>query len=204
MRDGDDRQESSGVTAVYRRGRRVLIVLGAMHMVLAGSSCGLFFWMNLNPGETFDQESMGYVMLNSAVIGLVGSLLYFSRKSYVYLITDKFGRIIVENGFGIEAVEEGTVRFIDLDKYKTILSGYYLYLAARPWAGVVIGPVLTMIVLAGLTTFSTFEADGGVVLSEAGTYLLYVFSFVGGYSSSEPFDYFSKLAGNLIERIEIR
>jgi hypothetical protein len=68
----------------------------------------------------------------------------------------------------------------------------------------VIGPLLLLVVLAGLTTFSTTASGSEVTVSIAEACLIYFISFVGGYSSSDMFDYLSILGGKLAEKLQIK
>ncbi len=54
-----------------------------------------------------------------------------------------------------------------------------------------IGPVIAMIFLGGLTSFGKTSGFNTGSLSIAGVYVIYLLSFVGGYTSSDLFDYLS-------------
>jgi len=137
------------------------------------------------------------MVLNAGLLGLTGSLLYFSRKVYSYLISDKFARILNQDSPGRVAGEF-------TEDIRTRLWGYYYYLGVRPLAGVVIGPLITLFVMAGLATFANASAGCELGVSKAGNYVVYVVSFLGGYSSSDLFDYFSVLGARAIKRLDIR
>lgn len=134
------------------------------------------------------------VLVYCALFGLLGSLIYFSRKCYVYLITNKLGKLLRQ--MEQDAPSGATA----IDEVRAAFLGYYLYLLVRPFAGVVIGPVLYMLAVSGLATFggtSSSAADPPAV-SRAGRYVLYSLSFLGGHASSDMFDYFTWLAKRLI------
>ena len=101
-------------------------------------------------------------------------------------------------------IEETGDENIKLDRVRSVVIGYYIYLSTRPIAGLIIGPLLLMAVLAGLTTFTKPSIGVEVSVSAAGIYLIYVVSFIGGYSSSDLFDYFSSLGAKLISKIDIK
>ncbi|WP_299927811.1 hypothetical protein [uncultured Pelagimonas sp.] len=114
-----------------------------------------------------------------SLIGLVGAFLHFCRKCYTYQINDKYSKL--------EDLSD------DDSALESRVSGYYLYLCTRPLAGLSIGPVTTMIILGGLSGISSAAGESGLSsLSEAGFYLIYLSSFVGGYTSSDIFDALSK------------
>ena len=135
---------------------------------------------------------------NSALLGAVGSLLYFSRKAYVYLITDKVGRLHMEASNSVRN-SEITTADETLDIVAAKINGYILYLFMRPLAGVVIGPLLVMTILAGLSTIGRGEVAPSAI-SPNGIILVLIFSFVAGYKSSDMFDHFSKMGGRLIRK----
>jgi hypothetical protein len=80
------------------------------------------------------------------------------------------------------------------------ITGYYSYLLLRPAAGAFIGPVLYMLAVSGLSTFAgrSIQSDAGI--SQAGRYLIYTVSFLGGHASSEIFDYFTWLARSVVAK----
>lgn len=129
------------------------------------------------------------VILNSALFGYLGSLVFFSRKSYVYLITKKFLNII--NAYDISI--PSNVHTID-----SIIRGYYLYLFFRPLVGLIIGPILYMISLTGLITFMEKSIDLKIQISQSGRYFIYIISFLGGHASSDVLDRFSKVAQKIV------
>jgi len=138
--------------------------------------------------------------LNSALLGSLGSLLYFSRKAYVYLITDKVGRLHTE---ALKAAAPAEIPSVDtaLDVISAKINGYILYLFMRPLAGVVIGPLLVMTILAGLSTVGRGEVSPSAI-SPTGIILVLVLSFVAGYKSSDMFDHFSKMGTKLIGKAD--
>ena len=138
--------------------------------------------------------------LNSALLGSLGSLLYFSRKAYVYLITDKVGRLHTE---ALKATVPAETPSVDtaLDIVSAKINGYILYLFMRPLAGVVIGPLLVMTILAGLSTIGRGEVAPSAI-SPTGVILVLVFSFIAGYKSSDMFDHFSKMGTKLIRNAD--
>lgn len=129
-----------------------------------------------------------FPIVNSAFFGFIGSLIYFSRKSYVYLITNKFKKIIDENKDGGNQT---------INSIKNIARGYYLYLFFRPFVGIVIGPILYMLALTGLITLIKSSVNENETISQSGRYLIYILSFVGGHSSSDILDKFSKFASQI-------
>lgn len=158
----------------------------------------LLYQFNLKGNEGILPTSNKMIMINASLLGFLGSLLYFSRKVYSYLITDKFHRLMQDQEKTTASKDD------DLDRFKSIVMGYYIYLSTRPIAGFVIGPLLLMFVLAGLTTFFKPIPGAEVAISTAGVYLIYVVSFIGGYSSSDLFDYFSNLGGRLISKLDVK
>jgi hypothetical protein len=177
-----------------------LIGICTLHSLLVVVLCVAIFRINLPESGDFSLVASSRALwLNSSLIGLIGSLLFFSRKAYVYLITDKLYRISEANGMPTRAADHASPR-IDLDIYRTRLAGYYLYLIARPIGGLVIGPFVTMILLGGLTTLSASASIEAKSPSVAGMYLIYVLSFAGGYTSSDMFDYVSKQGARLLAK----
>jgi hypothetical protein len=163
--------------------------------IFVASTLYLLYRLNLRGGgvqaKVIVKET---VIINAALLGFLGSLLYFSRKVYVYLITDKFHRVMHEQGLAQPVGGE------DVQRFRNALIGYYVYLSLRPMAGFVIGPLLLMALYAGLTTLSVPATGAEVAISSAGAYLVYFVSFVGGYSSSIMFDTMSELGRKLLRR----
>lgn len=156
----------------------------------------IVYKLNLTTTET-SLPSTNKIIINASLLGFVGSLLYFSRKVYLYLITNKLHRIAKELKIDPDSGTQET------ESFKSVAIGYYIYLSTRPLAGFVIGPILVMFVLAGLTTLSRSPDGSEMTLSKAGIYLIYVVSFLGGYSSSDLFDYFSNLGKKLIGKLDV-
>lgn len=129
------------------------------------------------------------IVVNSSLFGLLGCLIYFSRKSYVYLITGKFTKIITG---------EQDPDINDVDSIKSAIRGYYLYLIFRPFVGLVIGPILFMFVMSGLLTFIKKNIDINNEIARSGRYTIYIISFLGGHASSDLFDWFSKIAKKIV------
>jgi hypothetical protein len=65
----------------------------------------------------------------------------------------------------------------------------------------VIGPLLVMIALAGLSTVGRSEVSA-TAISPTGFVLIMVLSFVGGYKSSDMFDQFSRMGAKLIRKVD--
>jgi uncharacterized membrane protein YwzB len=187
----------TSIADIHQRFRRILIVIGCFHIVVIVLTFWALFELNLRAHEQEATLVNRVVMLNSSLLGFLGSLLYFSRKVYTYLISDKFNRVIHDQGLGNQEAK-------DVDRLRSVILGYYLYLSTRPIAGLIIGPLLFWSVLAGLTTFAKPVFDSEIAVSKAGTYLIYVISFLGGYSSSDLFDYCSSLGGKLIGKLELK
>ncbi len=131
------------------------------------------------------------ILVNVALFGFAGCLIYFSRKSYVYLITNKFLKIVRENILDKE---------IDEYAISNIIRGYYLYLILRPFVGLIIGPIIYMLVITGLITFMKTSISLDAELARSGRYIIYFLSFIGGHASSDILDYFSKLAKRIVEK----
>ena len=113
----------------------------------------------------------------------------------MYLITDKYSRIA-------EEVDAGGAQ--NAERLATRLSGYVLYLSTRPIGSIVVGPLIVLAIMAGLTTLVNRESEKVVSISASGIYLVYFASFICGYSSSDLFDYFSALGGRLVRRIRLK
>ena len=153
---------------IYRSYRVGLILIGIAHPIILIITLWALYELNLFPDKS-EQPSVNEIIINASLLGFVGSLLYFSRKVYLYLITQKLHRVAKD----LKVVTGGGEQ--DCEQFKGIVHGYYLYLATRPLAGLVIGPILVMFLLAGLTTLSSVNGSE-MVLSRAGIYLIYVFS----------------------------
>ena len=184
------------LSEIYRSYRVGLIFIGSIQPIVLVITLWALYELNLAANQT-GLPSINKIIINSSLLGFVGSLLYFSRKVYLYLITDKFHRLATEYKIETDIKEQ------DNERFKSIVMGYYIYLATRPVSGFVVGPVLVMFVLAGLTTFSKAANDTEMGLSQAGVYLIYVISFLGGYSSSDLFDYFSNLGKKLRAKLDV-
>lgn len=154
------------------------------------------------PGILPDPTSVtaSQLWLNSSLLSSLGSLLYFSRKAYVYMITDKVGRLHTE---ALKAALSAEAQSVDtaLDAISAKINGYVLYLFMRPLAGVVIGPMLVMTILAGLSTIGRGEVAPSAI-SPTGNVLVLVLSFVAGYKSSDMFDHFSRMGTKLIGKAD--
>lgn len=143
-------------------------------------------------------ESQEALWANAALLGFVGSLLYFGRKAYVYLITNKFLRLETE------LTKERSVDAAGLQhQLRERVIGYYIYLCLRPIAGLVIGPAVAMLVLGGLTTLTKSGNLNAAALSSAGLFLIYLFAFIGGYTSSDMFDYLSKTGSRFLSKAKL-
>ena len=78
----------------YRRSRMILTLIGVSQVAVI--ICVLIFLYNINVGDATDHMVLNEQMLlvNSSLIGFLGSLLYFSRKTYTYMISNKFSEIL--------------------------------------------------------------------------------------------------------------
>jgi hypothetical protein len=189
---------SLSLDSIQNRAVYVLLAIGAYQMLLfLASGCALYEvnmdrWLLSRGGEVASA-----LWVNASLIGFSGSLLYFARKTYVYLITNKVWRI------GREATTEGNAVFGESSaeaRYRARLLGYYVYLLGRPFGGLAIGPLVAMIILGGLTSLSKAGSLSVSALSEAGAFTVYVFSFIGGYISSDLFDYLSRAGSRLLAK----
>lgn len=187
---------SNEISQMYQSFRRVLILIGVVHLLLVIVALWLLYGVKANVIDL--PTSNKVLVINVSLLSFVGSLLYFSRKVYSYLITDKFGRVMLDHKITTGHNDD------ELHRLKSAVAGYYVYLSTRPLAGFVIGPLLLMFVLGGLTTLSKRAPGSEVAISTAGIYLIYVVSFIGGYSSSDLFDYFSNLGGKLIRNLDLK
>lgn len=189
---------SKSLSEIYRSYRRSLIIIGVTHILFVILTIWALYELNLR-GEKADLDlSSKMIIINASLLGFLGSLLYFSRKVYSYLISDKFHRVLQDKG--VSATDANS----DIDKVKSIVSGYYIYLSTRPIAGIIIGPLLLMFVLAGFTTFYKPASGTQLAMSTSGIYLIYIVSFIGGYSSSDIFDYLSNLGKRIISNIDLK
>ncbi len=182
--DQDKTQRVDQVVAASRTKITAILTVQVICMLLI-----MVALVALNTGVVAVFSGQIRTVVNSALLGYLGTLVFFSRKCYVYLITNKFLRMIEENQKNWS------------DSLPAILStvrGYYLYLLFRPLVGLVIGPVLYMFFLCGLITFMNAPATSSTDLSRSGTYLIYVISFVGGHASSDLLDRFSRLAKKMV------
>jgi len=168
--------------------RRWLIRIGCLHAALLLSNCGIIYvigalnWPNV--------QAHIRPLLISALFGLLGSTLYFSRKCYVYLITNKLAKVIREN-----RKQEGG----ETDA-NNVLCGYYMYLILRPIAGIAIGPILYMLAATSVITIAGKSVGSDSDISQSGRYLIYTFAFLGGHAASDMFDYFSWMARSRLTR----
>jgi hypothetical protein len=176
---------------------RWLVLIGLAHSLTALVVLLTIYWTNVPFDSFLERTGIGALLVNCALIGFLGSLLYFGRKCYLYLITDKFDRSIRPN-----RIREG-----DGDGPQDLVSsrvaGYCLYLATRQLAGLVIGPLIALVIVGGLVTLGAPSSSREPALSRAGTMIVYAVSFLGGYSSSDLFDYVAKMGAKLIRRMRI-
>lgn len=143
------------------------------------------YMVNISKNILFPGELT--VIINSSLFGFLGSIIFFSRKSYVYLITNKFFKILDDN-----------FKKKNINAILNTIRGYYLYLIFRPLVGLVIGPILYMLAITGLITFMKTSVNIGTEISRSGRYLIYIISFLGGHASSDVLDYFSKIAKSIV------
>jgi hypothetical protein len=186
------------VLETYRRSRRWLLSIGVLHGGLVIAVIVLLYRLNLSAGVPDLPSTTRMIIVNSALVGFVGSLLYFSRKVYVYLITNKFGRVLEDRRCGQTESDWNS------HEYKTAILGYCMYLTARPIAGLMIGPLLMMAIQGGLLTMAARETGSEIAMSRVGMYLVYFVSFVGGYSCSDMFDCLSQLGSKLRGKLKLR
>lgn len=188
---------ATDISDFRRRFRRWMVTIGCIHVALTGAVFTSLVAANSPIGESFTNFSVGKTLTNACLFGFLGSLLYFSRKCYIYLITDKFNQILTASKNDDDPKE------ILSEILQTRLVGYYLYLATRPIAGLVVGPLIVMFIFGGLLTLGSSNQTEGIAVSATGTFVIYVSSFLAGYSCSDLFDYLSKLGSKLIKRIDI-
>lgn len=172
---------------ILKKSRKIITLIFIFQTILLLLSCVFLLIFNATKLIVFNAPS--YVVINAALFGFTGSLVYFSRKSYVYLITNKFSKIISNDSMN-EKKDDNAIL--------STITGYYLYLVFRPFVGLIIGPLIYMLVLTGLTTFINISVPIGTELSRSGMFLIYFLSFVGGHASSDILDYFSKLAKKIV------
>jgi hypothetical protein len=189
---------NSGMDRLQRRAAYWFIALIFYHTIFLLLSGYMLYTINLTgAGSVLAAQDTGTFWVSTALIGFSGSLLYFSRKTYVYLMTNKISRIKSE----LEVGDAATLSDASTEeRYRARLTGYYVYLAVRPVGGLAIGPLVTMIILGGLTTLSKTANLNASALSAAGVYIVYVFSFIGGYISSDLFDYLSRTGGRILTK----
>ena len=173
--------------------RKVFVAIGCIHLVLL-VGCLLLVWQHYLDVIFLHTDDRLLIAQTTAIVSLIGGLLYFSRKVYSYLISDKLGRLARE--FSKESAGDENALHSSI---KNSVMGYYFYLGTRPIASVVVGPILLLLVMGGMTTFSKTGTD--TEFSHAGTILVFALSFIGGYSSSNLFDFFSRLGDKLIDRM---
>ncbi len=154
---------------------QILLLLFSL-VVLAG--------INLFPSQL--PPKLG-IMINSSLFGFIGCVIYFSRKSYVYLITNKLSKTIQNESI--------------VNCARSTLVGYYLYLIFRPFVGLVIGLLFFMLISTGLVTFMKSAVNLETDISTSGKYFIYILSFLGGHTSSDMLDYFSKVAKKIAIKI---
>jgi hypothetical protein len=176
------------MSALEKSFRTRLVWIGIFHTIATVLVLVVLYTMNAGRIGSIALFDLERLLSNAALLSALGGLLYFSRKTYTYLITDKLGRV---TGSGVE------------EKVQTQITGYTLYLCTRPVGAIVVGPLIVLAVLAGLTTLVARSGTASVAISEPGMYLIYFVSFIGGYSSSDLFDYFSALGSRLIKRINL-
>jgi hypothetical protein len=190
--------------ALHKRADVVfLVTIGFYHAVMTLVVMRELYMINLTDAGTFSfGDGERNLWANSGLLGLLGSLLFFSRKTYVYLITNKLIRI--EDEVEADARKRGHDANVDkIVLYQARLIGYYLYLIVRPLGGAAIGPLTAMIILGGLSTLSKTSSANAGTLSAAGIYIIYLFSFIGGYTSSDMFDYLSKAGSRFVAKAKL-
>jgi hypothetical protein len=175
-----------------------LVAIGTWHAALTVGALALLYRFNVDEGGfPLLGDNPKALWVNAALIGFVGSLLYFGRKAYVYLIEEKFRRIELEM-FKVD--KQGSACVDSPQRLRGRLAGYYMYLCLRPVAGLVLGPAIAMLFLGGVTTLSKAGDLNASALSPAALYLIYLFALVGGYTSSDMFDYLSKLGRRIFKQ----
>ena len=162
--------------------KRNLILIFIYQTLLLLSVFILFYILNF----TDLLPTVSHKLINSVLFGFAGSLIYFSRKTYVYLITSKLYKIIEPSDS------------VNITQQRLVLTGYFLYLIFRPFVGIIIGPLIFMLSSIGLVTFVKTQVQSAAEFSKTGEYFIYLISFFSGHASSDMFDYFSKLAKKII------
>ena len=145
----------------------------------------------INIQETWQIPLQLGTVVNAALFGYLGTLVFFSRKCYVYLITKKLTKSLKES---INSNQDS------VNDLLSVIRGYYLYLLFRPMVGLVIGPLLFMFVVTGLVTFMKTSVEVNTEISRSGRYLIYIVSFLGGHASSDLLDRFSTMAKQIVLR----
>lgn len=165
------------------RSRKVLTVIFICQIILTLIVFASLFSYNVFYYNLFNEEL--HVIVNSALFSFAGSLIYFSRKSYVYLISNKFYKLVRDRSADADT-DDGSL--------SNTIRGYYLYLTLRPIVGLIIGPLIYMLIITGLITFMKTTITSNAELSRSGRYFIYFLSFISGHASSDILDYFSKIA----------
>ena len=167
--------------------RKSLIRICLLHSILFFGTAVVLAAVFLEAKSFTDLEAVEKFWVSIVLFGFAGALLYFSRKCYVYIITDKYKRILADSDNKDSSAREKAM-------------GYYAYLTLRPFGGIAIGPVAAMLILGGLSTLSKNDGGQGVAnLSDAGRYLIMLAAFVGGYTSSDLFDALSTFGKNALK-----
>lgn len=177
-------KESASAEKVFQKSRKVITGIFIYQTIFLVATLILLFLINATNFVPLNLQADILVIINAALFGWAGCLVYFSRKSYVYLITNKFYKIYLDK----KEKREPDSNIV------TIMHGYYLYLIFRPFVGLIIGPLMYMLSLTGLITFMKASAAVSVELSRSGRYFIYFLSFLAGHALSDILDYFSKLA----------
>jgi len=136
----EDRTKKNGKSRLYYI-KNIITGIFIYQIILFAISISLLCIINYH--EVLSGDERTYVLINSALFGFLGCLIYFSRKSYVYLIEGKFSTLL--------AVKPGD-QPPDIDSINCKIRGYYLYLPFRPFVGLIIGPILYMLAMSGLVT----------------------------------------------------
>src|ERR1700738_2644235 len=85
---------NSGMDRLQRRAAYWFIALIFYHTIFLLLSGYMLYTINLTgAGSVLAAQDTGTFWVSTALIGFSGSLLYFSRKTYVYLMTNKISRI---------------------------------------------------------------------------------------------------------------
>lgn len=187
------------LATLLRRSRRALTAIGIAQTAVFVAVAWLGWEFRHAVGEGGERPSMSELVVSTAYTSFVGSILYFSRKTYVYLVTDKIHHAISERGIPSPPTRSS------VERARAVAVGYYLYLTIRPLAGLVVGPVLLMGVLGGVLVVGNVQGQGSAedLLSRTGLFLLHIFAFISGYTSSDIFDYFSEVGRRMSRRIDL-